>query len=245
MSQFAIVSDIHANLEALTAVLEDIDDQGIERIICLGDVVGYGPDPVACLDIAMERFEFCLRGNHEHAVICGPSAAYNEVARQSLEWTRAQLKGRKGLKLMKFVQSFGESRTEKPYLFVHGSPRDHVFEYVIQSQVAAANIDKLPSGVNICFVGHTHLPAIFEEGEAAVFISEDNRYKLPLGKRCIINVGSVGQPRDKNPAACYAVVEGEHVRHRRVDYPFAETAKKIKAIPELDDYLADRLAHGS
>jgi len=243
--KFAVIADIHANQEALKAVLADIGEHGIERIICLGDIIGYGPQPLECLAIARKRFEFSLLGNHEYSVNIEALAGANEALRRSAEWTKQCLQQVEHYKLLKYIQSAADQVTLKPFFFVHASPLDPLSGSIIESKVAAENMARFPVGVTTCFVAHTHMPAIFVEGEEAKFLDEENRYKIEAERKCIINVGSVGQPRDKNPAACYVVVEDDVLTHRRIDYPFQETVAKIKAIPELDDYLADRLIHGS
>jgi len=241
----AVLADIHANLEALNAVLADIEGRGVAQIYCLGDIIGYGPQPLECLAIARKRFEFSLQGNHEYSVNIEAAEGANEALKRSAAWTKQQLEAVEHYKLLKYIQSAADQVTLKPFFFVHASPLDPLSGSIIESKVAAENMAKFPVGVTTCFVAHTHMPAIFVEGEEARFVDEESRYKLEPEKRCIINVGSVGQPRDKNPAACYVVVEEDVITHHRVDYPFRETAAKIKAIPELDDYLADRLVHGT
>ena len=245
MSKLAILSDIHANLEALQAVIADIDALGVKRIVCLGDIIGYGPDPIACLDIARERFDFSLLGDHEYGIIRGVTDQYDDAARASIEWTAAGLNDFSRRKQMKYVMACAQQKEEKPFLFVHGSTRDPIFESIYRSELASECIEALPEGTNACFVGHSHLPAVFKETEIPEFLDDAHEHTLDVNFREIINVGSVGQPRDKNPTACYVVVEGEVVRHRRVDYDFQTTGNKIRAIPELDNYLAERLVHGS
>lgn len=255
---FAIISDIHSNLDALNTVFSDIADRKIEQIICLGDVIGYGPQPAECLDAVMERCQVCLMGNHDYAVLYEPYN-FNIGAESACFWTRSQLeaepdpakRGRRwdflGSMLVKHtVQSPVPRQGEM--VFVHGSPRRPINEYIFPDDVYT-NPNKIHGLFErfgkLCFVGHTHVPGVFldtpdfytpEEMEDTFTISET--YKS------LINVGSVGQPRDRDSRASYVVVDDTSVHFIRVPYNVDAAIEKMRAIPELDEYLANRLREG-
>jgi predicted phosphodiesterase len=246
----AILSDIHGNLEALRAVLEDIESKGIEEIVCVGDIVGYGPNPVECLNIA-RRFKLSILGNHEEAVLFrAGSRDFRVRAEMAIEWTKKQLfdvDPASGKESLKFLHSLQEMHEDDSELFVHGSPRQPLRDYVypkdVQSTAKIAEIfAKVPS---LCFCGHTHLPGVFEE-DCSFVHPED----LPMGvyltgsEKVMVNVGSVGQPRDGDRRSCYVTFDGEAVVFRRVEYNVEETVKKIYAAKGLDRSLGDRLRAG-
>ncbi len=247
----AIVSDIHANIEAFSVVLEDIRNQQIDEIVCLGDIVGYGPNPKEAVDMA-SGFNAILRGNHEHA-LCEEFEAqnFNPKARSAVDWTRDQF------------SLFSEDREENArrwdligdleltyeagdVLYVHGSPRDPVSEYIYPRDIyRPQKLEAIFERIKwLCFVGHTHVPGVFTE-DLEYKTPEELGYKYELTeKKTIINVGSVGQPRDGDPRACYLILDGTTVIWRRLHYPFMKTVEKIKRIPELDSFLGDRLVEG-
>jgi len=250
---FAIISDIHANLPALNAVFRDIEVLGIERIICLGDVIGYGPDPVSCVDRVRERCEVIVCGNHDEALIFG-GIGFHQQARRAIEWTASQLKpgffsGTKVRKRWDFVTQFKMSHRERNDLFVHGSPRDPTSEYILPRDAALGETPKLveifSSFEHRLFAGHTHLPLVIDDGYECISpSSRGNRFQCDPGRKYIINVGSVGQPRDKDNRSCYVVVEGETVHWRRVAYDFMRTVKRINQSEGLHDSLGSRLIVG-
>lgn len=246
----ALISDIHGNLEALEAVLEDMAAFPVDRIVCLGDVIGYGPDPRECLE-RVKRCDFVLLGNHEHGLLFEPDH-FNEYARNALEWTRNELNSNAHAKednygLWTFVDSFQTEQVEGDWHFVHGTPRDATNEYLLPPDA----LDRTKMGeifsaqkARISFGGHTHVPGLFAQGAAFRHQSDcGERVALPEG-RAHVNIGSVGQPRDGDPRACYALLDGNEVLFRRVEYDFVKTMRKIAANPMLDDYLAKRLRKG-
>jgi len=247
----AIISDIHANLEALTAVLADIERHGASRIICLGDIVGYGPDPKQCLDLA-KRFDVCILGNHEEALLVSlQQAVFNVKARNSIDWTRAQLdmfsddREANGPR-WDFLGSLAESYESADMLFVHGAPTDPISEYVYPRDIQAPDklgpiFDLIP---HVCFVGHTHVPGVWTDDMVYLTVHEMNYWYRFTRKKTIVNVGSVGQPRDGDRRACYALLDSESVRFRKVPYDVEKTVNKIYAIKELDPFLAERLLTG-
>jgi diadenosine tetraphosphatase ApaH/serine/threonine PP2A family protein phosphatase len=244
----ALISDIHSNLESLTAVLADIREQGISEIYCLGDIVGYGPNPRECIDL-VRQCKVCLLGNHDQGALFDPEG-FNSGAERAIFWTRDQLENGGGnaeaARHWDFLGELPRNCQEGHYLFVHGSARNPLNEYVFPEDIYnRRKMEKVFALVErYCFQGHTHVPGIFTE-DFRFLSPEDINYEYRLGEqKTMVNVGSVGQPRDGNPRACYTILEDDLVRFRRVEYPFEETIKKIYAIPELDDFLGDRLRDG-
>lgn len=244
----AIISDIHSNIEAFQAVLADIDSQGIEDIYCLGDLVGYGPNPIECIDIMIQRAKVCLLGNHDQATLFDPEG-FNAGAERAIFWTREQLENYSDPKAEDRWNFLGELlriHREDDFLFVHGSPRNPLNEYVFQDDVYdERKMERLFSLVpRYSFQGHTHVPGVFTE-DREFFSPGDVNGKFTLTtKKAMINVGSVGQPRDRDPRACYVVLEDQTIHFRRVEYDIEKTMEKIFAIPELDRYLGERLRLG-
>jgi predicted phosphodiesterase len=245
----ALISDIHSNKEALDAVLADIAQHSVEAIYCLGDVIGYGPNPRECLDKIM-RFPVVLMGNHDQAVLFDPMN-FNPVAERATMWTRSELD--RPLPNRSAADTRWEFLAERPmkhrdgdFLLVHGSPRNPLNEYIfpedIYSEVKMRSIfAQVP---RYMFQGHTHVPGIFTE--SMEFFSPDEidfEYKLD-GRKTLCNVGSVGQPRDGDWRSCYVLLDGNTIHFRRVEYDVETTIGKIREIDELDDFLADRLRGG-
>jgi diadenosine tetraphosphatase ApaH/serine/threonine PP2A family protein phosphatase len=248
----AFISDIHSNTEALSACLKEIERIGADRVICLGDIIGYGPEPRETLRTVMERAEFSLLGNHEHGAMFYASD-FNPRARAAIDWTRDQLNRRdrpreENMRFWSYLDGMRQEHREANMLLVHGSPRDPVREYLVPRD--AEDRDKMQgcfevmADAQICFVGHSHIPGVYPE--AGGYLSPthlDGEYRLG-GQKAIANIGSVGQPRDGDTRATFASFDGEVVRFHRVEYDFRATMAKIRAVPELPDYLAERLAAG-
>lgn len=252
MPSAAFISDIHANLEALKAVLEDIRAQGYEEVYCLGDVVGYGPDPVATTDLVRRTCRVTIRGNHDEALIKG-AWGFNSVARNAMEWTRRQLRPsvlrRGSRRRWQFFLDLPLRHEWGGYLLVHGSPREPISEYILPRDIdwpAPGMFQELfDSFETVCLVGHTHLGGVFSPGPIFRSQKEMEEAFRFTGERLIINVGSVGQPRDGDRRACYVGVKDDVFRFHRVDYAVEITQKKIRAVRDLDDRLADRLTLGA
>ncbi len=249
---YAIISDLHANEPALREVFKDIEERGIRDIICLGDIVGYGPDPLPCLDLVMENCFKTLRGNHDDALVNG-AKNFTQRAKDAIDWTREVIKaaGEKELRRrrVRFLQELPLRYERNGILFVHGSPRDPVSEYLF-SEDCARDPDKIKAAFEgfgkVCFVGHTHMPGVFLEDVTFKPASEfgDDHYHFKRGEKAIINVGSVGQPRDKDQRACYVEVAKNKIYFRRVAYDVEATVAKIKANERLADSLGIRLKNG-
>ena len=254
----AIISDIHSNTDALTAVLADIAERRVDQIICLGDALGYGPEPGECLDLLMEKVDVTLMGNHDFAVLYEPRQ-FNIAAEGASFWTRKQLDDEpdeeKRNARIKFVGALpvkytrsGEEFGFGEMAFYHGSPRRPINEYIFPEDVFN-NPNKVHAMFerfeHLCFIGHTHVPGVFVDPPD--FFGPDemkNVYEVKPDRKAIINVGSVGQPRDRDNRACYALVKRGAVRFVRVPYDVDSVIKKINALPELDDYLGVRLSEG-
>lgn len=245
----ALVSDVHANLEALREVLKDIQTQGVDEIYCLGDVVGYGPNPCECIDLIMEC-DACILGNHDQGALFDPEG-FNSGAERAIFWTRDQLEGAQGTpadnaRRWDFLGELPRTVRNDGFLYVHGSARNPLNEYVFPEDVYnQKKMEKIFSLIeNCCFQGHTHVPGVFTESCRYLSPDEiDYRYTLGEGK-LMINVGSVGQPRDGDNRACYTIQDGKEVIFRRVEYPFEQTIEKIFNTPELDNFLGNRLREG-
>ncbi len=249
----ALISDIHANAEALQVVLEDIRQQGVTKIYCLGDIIGYGPNPCECLDLVMEKCAVSILGNHDQAALFDPDG-FNPVALQAVYWTRSQLERGDGNRdkvdrRWDFLGDLPRLYSEGDCLYVHGSPREPTNEYVFPEDVYnQRKMDALFDRIErYCFQGHTHIPGVFTgSGEFITPDECDFRFRL-TGEKAMFNVGSVGQPRDSDSRACYAIVHEDPepmVEFRRVEYPFGTTIEKIYNIPNLDNMLGDRLRSG-
>ena len=251
----ALISDIHSNREALLKVLEDIENQGLKEILCLGDLVGYGPDPGFVVETAMD-WPVVLMGNHDEAVI-KEAYGFNPVARAAVIWTRDQLRpgffsGKGKRDRWKFLSGLKLTHQIEGALLVHGSPRDPTMEYVLRTDCV-----DLTGGVpekirdifsrfdRVCFAGHTHDPGVITEDSNFLSPKEFNHeLRFEAGRKYFVNIGSVGQPRDGDPRACYAVYHGDRIVWRRVDYDFGTTMKKIFDTPQLDPRAGERLALG-
>jgi predicted phosphodiesterase len=246
----AVISDIHGNLEALEAVLAHIAEQQVEEIYCLGDIIGYGPNPCECLDLVIEKTKACLLGNHDQGALFDPEG-FNSGAERAIFWTRDQLEKGGGSRdqidrRWDFLGTLPRVVRDEPWLFVHGSPRNPVNEYVFPEDIYnQKKMEKLfsliPQG---CFQGHTHVPGVFLE--SLEFITPDQTENVfhPQAEKFMINVGSVGQPRDGDPRSCYVVLEDAQITFHRVPYDFNITANKIYDTPDLDNFLGDRIKEG-
>jgi len=238
-----VISDIHANYDALEAVLADAGT--VDETWCLGDIVGYGPDPNLCVELVREQAQLtCLLGNHDVAVIGRmPVTAFNGDARRSIEYQQKVITADS----LDFLQSLPENlKVRGEVSLVHGSPRDPVWEYILNSMTARLNFDHFDTPY--CFVGHTHLQCMFQMDEA--------RDRVTLGSpkvgeahamtpRAIYNPGSVGQPRDRDPRAAYAIYDSTaHTwEPRRVTYDIPAVQARIREMG-LPEKHAVRIAEG-
>ncbi len=247
----AIISDIHGNIDALQAVLEDLDRRDIKEILCLGDIVGYGPNPGLCIDLVMQRCKWSLMGNHDFAVLCEPTN-FNASAEAVMFWTRAHLEREPNrqtrLKRWEYLGNLPVRQRYQGATWVHASPRRPINEYIFPDDVVTAP-SKMASIFDrfdtCCFVGHTHIGGVFtDEPEFYPPAELGSAYKFNDFEKCIINPGSVGQPRDRDPRSSYAILYDDRVEFVRVEYDIQAAVDKIGAIPELSDFLGLRLLDG-
>lgn len=269
----AIISDIHANLEAFEAVLADIKSQGIDTIYCLGDVVGYGPNPRECIDLVMSC-RICLLGNHDQGALFDPEG-FNAGAERAIFWTRKMLEAgdpKGNERRWEFLGELPRLHREPGFLYVHGSARNPLNEYVFPEDIYNQRKMERIFGLvdRYCFQGHTHIPGVFTE-DLNFLAPEEIDFRYTLGpQKVLVNVGSVGQPRNGDNRASYVILDesggggtpssggngptasttpgpngmGTTVIFRRVEYNFERTIAKIYDIPELDNFLGDRLRDG-
>ena len=242
--RLALISDIHANLEALEAVLRDIETADVEKIHCLGDVIGYGCDPVACLRLVQDHCEIKLMGNHEYAALgLLPPSQMNNLARQSMEWTVQVITDQE----IAIMAEFEMDATTAGVYLVHASPcQPDSWPYILSETEARQAFPCFSQ--KITFFGHTHLPMVFSLAPGDSLrgrVGHDLDFDDDVQTRHLINIGSVGQPRDVDPRACYVVFDGEEgsVTYRRVEYDIKATqAKMIRA--QLPQQLIERLEVG-
>jgi len=240
-----MLSDIHGNLEALDAVLEALADERIDRYLCLGDVVGYGANPNECLDRIIGLTSDVIAGNHDHAAIGRLDiATFNRYAAEAALWTRRQLTpaGRRYLGTLPYTW-------RKDDLFaVHASPANpEDWIYLTSHWLTDEAFDAMPGDIALCVVGHTHTPGIFEKRATADRSRQIAAPEVGMDPECryIVNVGSVGQPRDGDPRAAYCIYDTAEKRAEivRVAYDLETAQRKIRdaGLPEM---LADRLESG-
>ncbi|MBM3981754.1 MAG: metallophosphoesterase [Planctomycetes bacterium] len=247
---FAVLSDIHGNLEALDAVRADLARRPVSAVYCLGDLVGYGPNPVECIEAARE-WDVVLIGNHDQAVLFDPDG-FGQSAERAIFWTRRVLETSGRSDLWSYLAERPRTHREDDFLFVHGSARSPTNEYVFPEDIYnQRKMDRIGELIErYCFCGHTHVPGVFvrpdAEGEPWEFHTPEERHHFWRfdGRKTIVNVGSVGQPRDGDRRACYVTVDGWDVHFHRVEYDWRTTRDKIYAIPDLDNFLGDRLEEG-
>ena len=241
--KYLIIADIHSNLEALQAVLDDTENYGgFGDVWCMGDVVGYGPDPSACIKLLKTLDPKCVSGNHDLAAAGKMDVSdFNSDAARANRWTAGQLSDED----REFLLTLPELIIEGDFTIVHGSPRQPAWEYIAYGFTATDNFPYFDT--RYCLVGHTHIPFVFEEAEGMAnegYLGHGD--SLELGeKRLIINPGGVGQPRDNDPRASYAVYDSETrtLAHYRVAYDLAVTQEKMEEAG-LPHFLISRLASG-
>lgn len=238
--KYAIIADIHANLEAFQVVLEDIKAQNCTHVACLGDVVGYNANPKECLDIVRGMNIPCVKGNHDEYCSTDENLeGFNPHAAEAVNWTRKQLtpEDRQWLKDLKYL------RLVSSFSIVHATlDVPQRWQYVFDKLAAAASFTYQNTGV--CFFGHTHVPMAFVRTNE-VRGGSYSKFKIEQGKKYFINVGSVGQPRDGDPKAKYVVYDMDEgsIELRKLDYDIATAQKKILDAG-LPPRLAERLAFG-
>jgi len=241
----AFISDIHANLDALDTVLADIQDRDVDRIVCLGDIVGYGPEPNECVGRVREVAQVTVVGNHDYAALgLLDTLAFNEYARAAADWTSDHISeaARDFLLMLPLTVELDGMR------LVHASPLEPAdWTYVLSFHEAERQFEAFEE--KLCFIGHSHLPVVIEQGEngleALQFPSDGSGLSLDPDRRYIVNVGSVGQPRDRDPRAGYCIYDDavHEVSLHRLDYAVPAVQEKVVAAG-LPPFLAMRLAAG-
>lgn len=270
----ALISDIHGNLPALDAVLRDIASRHVDDIACLGDIVGYGPDPEACIDVVMARARWSLMGNHDDALLHGP-AGFNPLAAEVIRLTAARMLHAPGHATAcphadhgqcatclaiahtpkarwQYIQDLALSHRDADVLYIHGSPLDSTFEYVFPDRCGQAwlpaRVCELMEAVPwLAFCGHTHIPCSIASDLRCHYPADGvNRIQLDPHRKYIVNLGSVGQPRDGDPRASYVLFDKRKrtVEWRRLPYDIAPVAARIEAMCGQDTWCARRLWEG-
>lgn len=243
--RYAIMADIHANLAAFQAVLSDIERrQGVGQIWCLGDVVGYGPDPSECIALLREYDHLGVAGNHDWAAVGQVDTSdFNPDAAAACLWTGHQLSPED----RSYLENLPLTLEKGDFTLVHGSPRDPIWEYLLYAESACESFHHFKT--SFCLIGHSHVPLVFEHRGDDIPPSLSD---FPLGstiklggRRLIVNPGGVGQPRDGDPRASYLVYDDAEgvIHHRRVPYDVAQTQKKMLGA-NLPVRLAARLSYG-
>ena len=239
----AVVSDIHGNRHAFEAVLEDVVRAEVDEVWCLGDLVGYGADPDACVELAREHAHVCLVGNHDMAVRGDlPLAEFSRGAAIAAEWTRETI----GAENLAFLSELEPQDLERDAGLYHASPRDPVWEYVLSTLLAELCLDTQRH--RVCLIGHSHVALSFHRLEGQVAEGEARRggATLDVGEgQWLLNPGSVGQPRDGDPRAAWLELDlaSWQAEYHRTEYDVAGAAAAIRAA-RLPDSLAERLQYG-
>ena len=238
---FAVLGDIHSNLDALNVVLEDCRSQGVTDFLCTGDVVGYNACPHECMDIIRELGCPVVVGNHDFSVASQQTLDdFNPAAAAVVEWTRRQLSEDE----LSWLRVLPFTRTQMGITLVHSTmDNPENFGYVFDNLQAEANF--LNQKTPVCFHGHTHCPMIYEKSMSGVYRIDAQDFTLPIGRKYFVNVGSVGQPRDGDPRATYVIFDPKErtVRYRRLAYDIEAAQERIR-LAGLPERLAARLAVG-
>lgn len=240
--RYAVLSDIHSNLEALLAVLDACSGEKIDAYLCLGDVVGYAADPVACVRIIISLKPMSLiAGNHDWGVLGLTDIGYfNDYAREAILWTRGALGGEES----EFLKSFKLTDEYEKFTLVHGSLEDPgEFNYILSENDARITMDLMKTPVT--FVGHSHVAGVFYSSRGSARYTAERRVSIDENSRYVVNVGSIGQPRDNDPRSSFAIYDDREdvVEIRRVSYDIRACQKKILEAG-LPGYLANRLSEG-
>jgi len=239
--RYAIISDIHGNYEALTAVLDVIDEMDVDGIVCLGDVVGYGANPNEVVELVRSRADVTVRGNHDQAAVVPAEEAYfNSWAVQAIRWTRDELTEDN----LDYLRSLMYESFLADVRLVHASPGEpEKWRYILSPQAAAQEFSTFDE--SFCFIGHSHVPMIVLRTEIGTSELLEGEVALPAGARVLMNVGSVGQPRNGDPRACFAVLDLEERSARLVPVAYDLHTARTKILQAgLPRFLGDRLLLG-
>ena len=247
----AVISDIHANEEALENVLRQISTLGIDEIWCLGDIVGYGPNPKECVDLIMRNTSPCIMGNHDWALLNKPFG-FNSIAAKMItltqEWMSPQHDSdQRARERWDYIAPLPRRLWRGEFMLVHASPRHALSEYILPTDVQydPEKFDEIFARIdNYCLIGHSHFPCVITE-DRQVWVPEDNGAEFELGaQKAVINVGSVGQPRDGDERACFVTLDNHLVRYHRIPYDISRTAEKINRLGKEYEVLGYRLSIG-
>jgi diadenosine tetraphosphatase ApaH/serine/threonine PP2A family protein phosphatase len=241
----AVLTDIHANLPALEAVIAHAEAEGVDRWVCLGDTVGYGAQPNECCERVRDRVSFCLLGNHDAAVAGRMSYEwYHPPARAALEWTRGELDDDN----LAWLSSLPYTVREGEVAFCHGSPVDpEAYDYIFHASHARELLPMWEGLASVTFLGHAHLPRAFALTREVVETLTESPFPLQVGRKYVFAVGSVGQPRDGDVRSAYALFDdvARTVTYHRVPYAFETAAQRILRVPQLPPQFAQRLYEGA
>lgn len=237
-----IISDIHGNIEALKAVLEALEKENVNRIVCLGDIVGYGPDPNLCVDHVKQIAYATIMGNHDAAAINAISTDdFNENAQIAIEWTQKVL----GFEQVLFLNTLSLVFSEKDWMAVHATPESpETWDYIFTESQIVRNFKAMEKP--ICFIGHSHMPIAFiQEPNGDILLRNADEIHFEFSQKYLINVGSVGQPRDGDPRAAYGIFDEEkkYFTLKRIAYDIPKVQEKMRA-SGLPAPLIERIAEG-
>ena len=240
--RYAIISDIHGNLEAFETALKTIKKQETDRILFLGDIVGYGPNPNECLDLLLKEADLTLGGNHDWAVVGKTDDDYfNPFAKAAVDWTGSELRN----DLKDFLKRTRPMDSYDGFQVAHSSPMSpDLWQYILSQKDAMLNYPFIEN--EVCFIGHSHQPLVIEYADVnSIQATRPAMVTLYPEKKYIINVGSIGQPRDSDPRSCWVIYDTEMgtVEFHRQEYDIQAVQKKMMAIG-LPKYLIERLAVG-
>lgn len=243
--RYAVISDIHSNTEALETALNEIKNRLVDRIFCCGDITGYGPEPGNCLKLLKQAGASMIMGNHDAALTGKMSTkGFNEYAAEAVRINRESMSEAE----ISEINSLADAVKENNIFFTHGSPRDRLNEYLISERSLSENIDLFEG--NICFAGHSHLPLVYEkkpDGKAKLKPAGRHGETFSIDNACryIVNVGSIGQPRDGDPRACFVIYDTgkKKAEYVRLEYNIKATQSKMREL-KLPEYLIMRIDKG-
>ncbi|MCJ7507762.1 MAG: metallophosphatase family protein [candidate division Zixibacteria bacterium] len=240
--RYGFFSDVHANEEALRAAIKDFESEKLDKLFFLGDAVGYGPSPNECVSLIDEITDIKIMGNHDYAALgLIETDLFNHFAQESIEWTMAQLNDRSREIMSGFVLDY----RFRLFHLVHSTPREpQNWHYLLDLDEAEDNFPYFSK--QVCLIGHSHRPAIIKKyQDRHCFLTEEEETVSEIGFKYIINIGSIGQPRDGTSKACYLIYDTKDklARLRRVEYDVKETQAKMRKM-KLPQYLIDRLSMG-
>ncbi len=241
--RYAVISDIHGNIEALQAVMDDTVHRSVDAVVCLGDIIGYYPDPEQCIEVVRTRACLCVAGNHDYAAIGRiDTGCFTYYAFAAMEWTKAALSS----ETKEYLATLPLTAEKDGVFFAHSSPSNpQTWDYVFPDSEEAVFEAFTAVGFRLNFIGHTHWPSIMIQSSGRVVLHPEHSIRLNPGNCYLINAGSVGQPRDFDSRSCYALYDTElqTVSLIRVSYDFSPTQRKIRD-NHLPIFLAERLEKG-